>query len=87
MKSNLFISGLLIFISCLTFSCTNDDYETQPNNHGKLKIAPKHVLNTYNEEVNVGSVPDSIVPNSIEESNSQTYTDGDPSNPRPPRKD
>ena len=87
MKSNLFISGVLIFISCLTSSCTNDDYETQPNNHGKLEIAPKHLLNTYNEEANIGSIQDSIVPNVIEETNSQTNTDGDPSNPRPPRKD
>ncbi|MEP6929702.1 MAG: hypothetical protein ABI850_06805 [Flavobacterium sp.] len=86
MKSKLFISGVLISISCLTFSCTNDDYETQPNNHGELKIAPKYLLNN-NEEANIGSVQDSIVQNVIHESNIQTNTDGDPSNPRPPRKD
>lgn len=86
MKSKLFITAVLISISCLTFSCTDDDYETQPNNDRKLKIPLKYLLKN-DEEASIGSAQDSIVGNLIQEPIIQTNTDGDPSNPRPPRKD
>ncbi|MCP2028477.1 hypothetical protein L1276_003647 [Flavobacterium sp. HSC-32F16] len=87
MKNKLFISAVLIFVSCLTFSCTNDDYEIPQDKSRELKIAPKYSLNNLNEKTNIQQVQDSVVPNIIQEVNVTSIIDGDPSNPRPPRKD
>jgi hypothetical protein len=87
MKSKLFISGLLIFISLLTFSCTNDDDEIQNVNDKELKIEQKNSLKNLNDKINMNTVQDSVVKIPIQEGNITSDSNGDPSNPRPPRKD
>lgn len=87
MKSKLFILGVLIFVSLLTFSCTNDDYEIQDDSYRELKIEPKYSLKNLNEETNMQHVQDTVARNAIQEISVMSAMDGDPSNPRPPRKD
>lgn len=87
MKSKLFISGVLIFVLWLTFSCTNDDYEIPQDNYRELKVAPKYPLNNFNENANMQHVQDTIEANVSQEINVTSAVYGDPSNPRPPRKD
>ena len=82
MKSKLFISGLLISISLLTFSCTNDDYEVETNSGNQSKTVTKDQLQKLNTTAKVGdSNSNDTIP--------QVYnlTEGDPIIPRPPRKD
>ncbi len=67
MKRKLFISGLLVFISLLTFSCTNDDYEMKNVKDKELKITPKYPSDNFNEKTNIQHVQDSILPNIIQE--------------------
>lgn len=72
MKSKLFISGLLISIALLTFSCTNDEYEIPENKSNQLKIVPGQLKQELS-----GSTIDSTIVNNP--------TDGEPNNPKPPR--
>ncbi|SHL03780.1 hypothetical protein [Flavobacterium chilense] len=72
MKSILRITGLLSIV-LLSVSCSNDDYEMPEVKNNNLKIIPKDLLK---KEVN-GSVIDSTTIN--------TYDDGEPNNPKPPR--
>ncbi|MBP4137052.1 hypothetical protein [Flavobacterium geliluteum] len=87
MKSKLFVSGVLIFVLWLTFSCTNDDYEIPQDNYGELKAVPTNQLNNFDEKANMQYLQDTVLPNVIQEENVTTTIYGDPSNPRPPRKD
>jgi len=81
MKSRLLIPGILISISFLTFSCTNDDYEIPTNNSSQLKTVAKHQLQDLHAKAE-----DSISNTTIPTVNTLT-DDGDPIIPRPPRKD
>ncbi|MEN2403147.1 hypothetical protein GKZ90_0025390 [Flavobacterium sp. MC2016-06] len=84
MKNRLFISGLLVFVSLLTFSCTNDDYELPADNNGQLKTITKDKLKNMNEKINA-QVQDSTITNTI--LTEDPATEGDPIIPKPPRKD
>lgn len=84
MKSRLFISGLLISIALLTFSCTNDDFEASTYRRNQSTTITTEQLKNLNENMN-GKVQDSINRSSILEVNN--ITGGDPIIPRPPRKD
>lgn len=87
MKSKLIISGLLIFISLLTFSCTNDDYGIQNVNDKEIKIETKQSLKILKGKIIMNVVQDSVAETVIQEVNTASDGYGDPSNPRPPRKD
>lgn len=87
MKSKLFISGVLIFVLSLTSSCTNDDYEIPQDNYRELKVVPKYPLNNLNENANMQYTQDTIESTVNREINVTSGAFGDPSNPRPPRKD
>lgn len=73
MKSNLIIPGLLISISLLTFSCTNDDYEIPESQGSHIKAITKDQLK---KEINTITIDSTIV---------NTQDDGEPNNPKPPR--
>lgn len=76
MKSKLLISGLLISITILTASCTNDDYEIPETKNSKLENTK---INKLQNEVR------STVIDSTKTINETTLDDGEPSNPKPPK--
>ena len=83
MKNTLFISGLLLSIALLTFSCTNDDYEIPTDNNRELKTITNNSLKNLNERMNA-KVQDSINKSNLQ---AEDTTEGDPIIPKPPRKD
>ncbi|MCC9070543.1 hypothetical protein LNQ49_02875 [Flavobacterium sp. F-65] len=86
MKNKLFISGLLLFISLLTTSCTNDDYEIPETNNSSLKVMSKEELKMNLNKKMDSKVKDSINETNVSKSNVTVETEGDPIIVIPPRK-
>ncbi|MFE3872162.1 hypothetical protein ACFX5F_13110 [Flavobacterium sp. ZS1P70] len=78
MKSKLYIAGL-VFISFLTYSCSDDYSDEIPENSNKnFEIKPKPILQNDLIEKTIDSTSVII--------NTEVYNaDGDPINPIPPR--
>jgi len=76
MKNNLYKIGFVFFISLFTsfllISCSNDDFENDENTLAKFKIQAESSTHVL-DSTNVKSVLN-------------TESDGDPSNPKPPRR-
>lgn len=77
MKTKLFIPGLLIAIALLTFSCTNDDYETPKTQSSQSKNLHEKLDPKTNKMVNGTTNSNTDLLN----------TEGDPEITRPTRKD
>nr|WP_198999914.1 hypothetical protein [Flavobacterium sp. ASV13] len=75
MKSKLYFLGL-IFISLSIFSCSTDDYENTEVQNDNLKLVLKGKLK---EDLNTKKADSTLI--------MSTDSDGEPSNPKPPRKD
>jgi hypothetical protein len=74
MKNKLQFSGLLS-LALLTFSCSNDDYEIQV---AKKNSNLKDISNSsLKKELNEITLDLDII---------NTYSDGEPNNPKPPRR-
>jgi hypothetical protein len=86
MKNKLLISGLLLSISLLTTSCTNDDYEIPETKNTSLKVMSKEELKTNLDKKINSRVKDSINETNASEGNVTTGTEGDPIIVIPPRK-
>ncbi|QSW88363.1 MULTISPECIES: hypothetical protein [Flavobacterium] len=76
MKNNLYKIGLVFMISLFTsflfVSCSNDDFENEENAISKIKIQAESGTQVL-DSTKVKSVL-------------STESDGDPSNPKPPRR-
>lgn len=86
MKNKLLISGLLLFTSLLTTSCTNDDYEIPEANNSSLKVMSKEELKMNLNKKTDSKVKDSINETNGSKSNVTAETEGDPIIVIPPRK-
>lgn len=73
MKNKLHILGLLS-LALLTFSCSNDDYEIRDNKNSNLKVISKDSLQTELDRIETDLI------------GANEYTDGEPNNPKPPRR-
>lgn len=79
MKSKLYITGLVL-LSVLTYSCSNDDaYEASDVKTENFEIVPQKELKDELKEKKI----DSTVTFSIIKEDPR---EGDPSNPKPPRR-
>ena len=83
MKRKLYIVGV-IFISLVTFSCSNDDLENLESENNIVKRSEKVLLNELNEQAIDSTTV--IAPGGNKSEQSTTDSDGEPSNPKPPRK-
>jgi hypothetical protein len=78
MKRKLYLVGV-VFISLLAFSCSTDDLEDS-NSGGKIvRTSDKGFINESNEKI----IDSSTV---VKPSDAEIDSDGEPSNPKPPRK-
>ncbi|MBF4487706.1 hypothetical protein [Flavobacterium sp. CSZ] len=77
MNSKKLISGLLVSIAILTASCTNDDYEMPEIKNGKSEFLPKDNLKN---EIRT------VIKDSTQIKETYADDDGEPSNPKPPKK-
>lgn len=78
MKNRLYIIAAVVFISLLSYSCTNDEELEMPEaKENNFKITPDANLRNEvkQEKIDVNALIDSDV----------STLPGDPSNPKPPR--
>ncbi|MCV9927846.1 hypothetical protein OIU83_09295 [Flavobacterium sp. LS1R49] len=87
MKNKLLISGLLLSISVLFSSCTNDDYEIPESKNNQFGVVPTYQLKTSLNEINNSKVKDSINETGAPEIDVMAENEGDPVIVIPPRKD
>jgi len=91
MKRKLYIVGV-VFISLLAFSCSNDDFEDSNEGSNVVRTSGKELINELNEkelinELNEKNIDSSTVAKPVDtNADASADSDGEPSNPKPPRK-
>ncbi|QSB29024.1 hypothetical protein [Flavobacterium sp. CLA17] len=81
MKTRLCIASFIL-LSFSIFSCSTDDIDEQTETQTLKITSEKEVKNYLHKDINVKAIDSTTI---ISDANNTA--EGDPSNPRPPRKD